>query len=100
MSNGVQIARMRVQGLRYIPAQFTVQQGMPVEWHIDATGTAGCAQVLIAPKLGLREYLPRQGEKVITFTPTELGTIPFSCGMGMTTRGAAFTVIPQKNNIQ
>ena len=96
---GVQIAKMRVVGLEYIPSRFTVAQGVPVEWRIDGTQAAGCGQIIIAPVLGVTEYLPRQGEKVIKFTPGELGRIIFSCSMGMTTSGAAFTVMPNDKGI-
>jgi len=92
--NGVQVARMRVTGLNYYPARFTVAKGVPVEWVVDGSGAAGCAQVIVAPSLGITEYLPRIGEKTISFIPRAVGTISFSCPMGMTTRGAAFTVVP------
>ncbi len=91
--NGVQIADMRVQGLQYYPSQFVVKKGMPVEWRIDGSGAAGCAQVITAPKLKLNAYLPAQGVKTVKFTPQEAGEIKFSCSMGMTTPGAKFIVI-------
>jgi len=92
--NGRQIVEMKVTGLTYAPSKFTIKQGIPVEWRIDGTQAQGCAQVITVPKLGIIEYLPPQGTKTITFTPQEAGTIPFSCTMGMTTRGSAFTVVP------
>lgn len=90
---GKQIVNMKVAGLSYTPHRFTVVQGIPVEWRIDGSRAQGCAQVITAPKLGITEYLPPDQIKTITFTPEDLGTIPFSCTMGMTTRGAAFTVV-------
>lgn len=96
---GKQIVNMRVNGLSYSPSTFTVVKGVPVEWHIDGTGAQGCAQVITVPSLGITEYLPQQGEKVISFTPESTGTIPFSCTMGMTTRGAAFTVVENTQGI-
>lgn len=92
--NGKQIARMRVRGLQYEPSQFTVRAGIPVEWRIEGSGAGGCAQVVTLPALGIAERLPKSGEKVITFTPREPGRLAFQCGMGMTTPGAAFIVIP------
>lgn len=91
--DGKQVVNMKVVGLSYTPHRFTVVQGIPVEWRIDGSRAQGCAQVITAPKLGITEYLPPQGIKTITFTPEEIGTISFSCTMGMTTRGAAFTVV-------
>lgn len=91
--NGVQVVEMAVNGLTYTPSRFTVQQGIPVEWQVDGTRAQGCAQVITVPKIGLTKYLSPSGITTITFTPEETGTLEFSCTMGMTTRGAAFTVV-------
>lgn len=96
---GKQIVNMKVTGLSYSPHTFTVVKGVPVEWHIDGTQAEGCAQVITVPSLGITEYLSRQTEKVITFTPQAIGQIPFSCTMGMTTRGSAFTVVENTQGI-
>ena len=96
---GKQIVNMKVTGLGYSPHTFTVVKGIPVEWHIDGTRAEGCAQVITIPTLGITEYLPQQGEKVIAFTPESTGKIPFSCTMGMTTRGSAFTVVENTQGI-
>lgn len=97
--NGKQIVQMKVVGLSYSPYQFVVYQGVPVEWQIDGTQAEGCAQVITAPSIGITEYLPKDGIKTITFTPQKLGTLSFSCTMGMTTQGAAFTVVPNTKGI-
>lgn len=99
MVDGAQVVRMKVVGLEYSPSRFTVLQGVPVRWEIDGTRAAGCGQVITVPSLGITEYLPRQGTKTITFTPAEVGTIQFSCTMGMTTRGAAFEVVPNPDGV-
>lgn len=92
--DGRQLVQMKVVGLDYIPSKFKVLQGIPVDFEIDGTQARGCAQVLTIPKLNIVEYLPREGTKTISFTPNELGSIPFRCTMGMTTWGAAFEVVP------
>lgn len=97
---GKQIVNMKVTGLGYSPHTFTVVKGVPVEWHIDGTQAEGCAQVITVPSLGITEYLSQQTEKVVTFTPQSTGQIPFSCTMGMTTRGSAFTVVENTQKIQ
>lgn len=93
IANGVQVVKMTVNGLSYTPSRFTVQQGVPVEWQVDGTRAQGCAQVITVPKLGLTKYLSPDRVTSITFTPKNTGTLEFSCTMGMTTRGAAFTVV-------
>jgi sulfite exporter TauE/SafE/plastocyanin domain-containing protein/copper chaperone CopZ len=97
--DGKQIVDMTVSGYTYTPSKFTVVAGVPVWWRIDGRNAAGCGQVLVMPTLGISKYLSPEGITTITFTPTEIGTIPFNCSMGMMTRGAAFTVVPNTTGI-
>lgn len=91
--DGKQVVKMTVSGLDYYPHQFTVMEDTPVEWQIDGSDAVGCAQVISVPKLGVVEYLSPTEVTKISFTPDEPGRISFSCTMGMTTRGSAFTVV-------
>ena len=95
--DGKQIVDMKIVGYRYVPYQFAVLQGVPVEWRIDAQQAAGCGRILVAPKAGVRKLLPF-GPTSITFTPQEPGDIRFNCGMGMMTRGAKITVLANPEN--
>lgn len=97
--DGKQIVRMKVSGYTYTPNKFTVVEGVPVEWQIDGGGASGCGKVVVMPSLGLSKYLSPQGITTINFTPTQTGTIPFNCSMGMMTRGSEFTVIPNTTGI-
>jgi sulfite exporter TauE/SafE len=89
-----QIVVMRIEGFSYIPSQFTVKEGVPVEWRIDASEAAGCGRILIAPGLGIRKLLSNNSTTMISFIPPYAGEFGFNCGMGMMTRGAKFTVVP------
>ena len=89
---GKQIVEMKVVGFDYLPAQFNLLQGVPVEWRIDGKGAQGCAQIISVPSLGITERLSKDQPKVITFTPQKTGKIKFSCSMGMAGPGM-FTVI-------
>jgi uncharacterized protein len=89
-----QVAVMRIVGFEYIPNRFTVRQGVPVEWRIDASEAAGCGRILIAPKLGVRKLLPANSTTMISFIPQETGDFGFNCGMGMMTPNSKFTVVP------
>jgi uncharacterized protein len=89
-----QIVVMRIEGYSYIPSQFTVKEGVPVEWRIDASEAAGCGRILIAPGLGIRKLLSNNSTTMISFIPPYAGEFGFNCGMGMMTRGAKFTVVP------
>lgn len=92
--DGKQIAEMKIVGLDYEPHRFSVKQGVPVLWRIDASEAAGCGRILIAPKLGLRRLLSPAATNVIAFTPNEPGDLQFNCGMGMMTPDSGFTVVP------
>ena len=60
---------MRIVGLDYIPNRFTVKQGVPVEWRIDASEAAACGRILLAPRLGIRTLLSSNSTTTVSFTP-------------------------------
>jgi plastocyanin domain-containing protein len=90
---GKQVAEMKIVGLSYEPNHFTVTQGTPVVWRINAEEAEGCGRILIVPKLRVRTYLQPRATNVITFTPDQPGEIEFNCGMGMMTPNSRFTVV-------
>ena len=99
-SGDEQVIKMTESGRGYSPNQFTVQVNRPVKWVVNATSVFSCASNLIMPKYGIDVQL-KKGENIIQFTPTEVGEIPFSCGMGMYTgkfivveKGSGSGVIP------
>lgn len=67
-------------------APITVQKGIPVKWTItiDAADLNNCNEKFVVPAYNL-EYTLKPGENVVEFTPTDAGTIPYSCWMGMIT---------------
>jgi sulfite exporter TauE/SafE len=91
---GKQVVVMRIDGFSYIPNRFTVMQGVPVEWRIDASEAAACGRFLLAPGLGIRKLLSDRSTTMISFVPQQAGEFGFNCGMGMMTPGSKFTVIP------
>jgi Cu+-exporting ATPase len=90
-----QIVAMRIDGFNYIPNRFTVTQGVPVEWRIDASEAAACGRFLLAPGLGIRKILSDRNTTMISFIPQQAGDFGFNCGMGMMTPGSKFTVVPK-----
>jgi sulfite exporter TauE/SafE len=89
-----QVVVMRIDGFSYIPNRFTVTQGVPVEWRIDASEAAACGRFLLAPGLGIRKLLSDRNTTMISFIPQQAGEFGFNCGMGMMTPGSKFTVVP------
>lgn len=82
--DGFQIVRMAETSRGYQPSSLSVRKGVPVRWIIDARDPYSCAASLVVPKIGVERVLS-PGENVIEFTPKSIGTIPFSCSMGMYT---------------
>jgi len=80
----IQIIKMTESGSGYSPNKFTIIKDRPVRWIITAEAPYSCASALIVPSLNIRQQLKR-GENIIEFTPTKIGSIPFSCSMGMYT---------------
>ena len=82
VEDGVQIVNSTLSSGRY-PA-ITVQAELPVKWIIDAPQGSinGCNNRMFIPEYNI-EYQLQTGENIIEFTPTETGTFPFSCWMGM-----------------
>lgn len=77
-----QIVTMSVGQTGYAPNRFTIREGVPTRWVINAQSNSGCLAVIQAPKLGIRTLL-KPGKNVVEFTPRIAGAIPFSCSMGM-----------------
>lgn len=82
IQNGVQIVNMTQDSLGYNPNSFNIKKGIPVRWVINSTNAFTCAASIIMQKYNIRRSL-KAGENIIEFTPTESGTVPFTCSMGM-----------------
>jgi sulfite exporter TauE/SafE/copper chaperone CopZ len=82
MEDGYQTVRSTLLPGNY-PA-ITVQAGVPVKWTIDAPQGSinGCNNRIFIPEYDV-EYAFKTGENLIEFTPTETGSFPYSCWMGM-----------------
>lgn len=82
LQDGVQLVRSSLASGRY--PNITVQEGVPVRWTIDAPQGSinGCNNAMVIPAYGVQHQF-QQGENTIEFTPTEAGTVSYSCWMGM-----------------
>ena len=79
---GVQTITMTQTASGYTPNTLRVKAGIPVQWVITSESSYTCASSIVVPSLGIRGNL-KKGQNVVTFTPTQKGSIPFSCSMGM-----------------
>lgn len=80
--NGVQVVKMTQKANGYFPNKFTIKKGVPVKWVVTSETPNSCASSLISSQLDIRKIL-NAGENIFEFTPDKVGTIKFSCSMGM-----------------
>jgi sulfite exporter TauE/SafE/copper chaperone CopZ len=82
LADGGQEVQTRVESGRYYP--LIVQAGVPVRWILNVTADDlnGCNNPVTIPQYGIRKQLV-PGENLIEFTPTQAGTIGYTCWMGM-----------------
>jgi len=78
----VQVVNMTVDLKGYTPSVIKLKKDVPVRWVIDGKQISGCTNEIIVPDLGINKKLIK-GQNIIEFTPTKVGTIGFSCWMGM-----------------
>jgi hypothetical protein len=74
--------RMTVDRSGFTPNKFVLKKGVPVKWIIDGKELNGCNKGIQVPAYDLKFDI-KPGEQIIEFTPTESGTIRWSCWMGM-----------------
>lgn len=92
VENGVQVVRMVQNSSGYEPNSFVIKKNIPVRWIVNSTDPYSCASSIVSAELNVRQAL-QAGENVIEFTPTKVGSIRFSCSMGM--YNGVFTVVDQ-----
>ncbi|MBU2638627.1 MAG: sulfite exporter TauE/SafE family protein [Nanoarchaeota archaeon] len=82
VKDGYQEIRMDVLSSGWSPNKFVLKKGVPVKWIINGKQLNGCNNAIQVPKLDI-DFRINPGLQTIEFTPTETGTISWSCWMGM-----------------
>lgn len=90
-ADGFQKVSIDVTDNGYIASADTLRVGVPVRVTLSTERTRGCARAFTVPEYGISKILPETGEEVVEFTPKEVGTLAYSCSMGMYT--GHFTII-------
>lgn len=83
VADGFQNVSIRVTAGGYEPNRIRVNKGEPVRLTLKSVDAFSCASAFRIPSLGIAKNLAPNEVAVIEFTPSNLGTIPFSCAMGM-----------------
>jgi len=77
-----QVVEMRVTSWGFEPSVLKIKNNIPVKFIVRGDQITGCTNKIVIPSQGIAKNLAK-GENVIEFTPSESGTVPFSCWMGM-----------------
>ena len=90
LENGVQKIRITADK-GYHPAHIQLQKGVPAEITFHRATPSNCYKEILFEEEGILEPIGVDEEKVIRFTPQELGQHEFSCGMKM--QKGSYTVV-------
>lgn len=90
LENGVQKIRITAEK-GYHPAHIQLQKGIPAEIIFHRVTPSKCYKEILFEEEGILEPIAQDEEKVIRFTPQDLGEHEFSCGMKM--QKGTYTVV-------
>lgn len=90
LENGIQKIRITAEK-GYHPAHIQLQKGTPAEITFHRTTPSNCYKEILFEEEGILEPIGVDKEKIIRFTPQELGQHEFSCGMKM--QKGSYTVV-------
>ena len=90
LENGVQKIRITADK-GYHPANIQLQKGIPAEISFHRVTPSNCYKEILFEEEGILEPIAQDEEKVIRFTPQDLGEHEFSCGMKM--QKGTYTVV-------
>lgn len=90
LENGVQKIRITADK-GYHPAHIQLQKGIPAEITFHRVTPSNCYKEVLFEEEGILEPIAQDEEKVIRFTPQDLGEHEFSCGMKM--QKGSYTVV-------
>ncbi|ORO79703.1 heavy metal translocating P-type ATPase [Streptococcus oralis] len=90
LENGVQKIRITADK-GYHPAHIQLQKGIPAEITFHRVTPSNCYKEVLFEEEGILEPIAQDEEKIIRFTPQDLGEHEFSCGMKM--QKGSYTVV-------
>ena len=90
LEDGVQKIRITAEK-GYHPAHIQLQKGIPAEITFHRVTPSNCYKEILFEEEGILEPIAQDEEKIIRFTPQDLGEHEFSCGMKM--QKGTYTVV-------
>jgi sulfite exporter TauE/SafE/copper chaperone CopZ len=88
--DGTQTLTTYQDGDGYSPPNVSIFAGIPTRWIVKSSTTSTCAAFLVVPGLGKQVRL-HQGDNQIDLPALPVGTLSYSCAMGM--YGGQITVV-------
>lgn len=83
-TSGTRVA-IAVTDSGFVPGTATVRAGESVTIVVTRQTDQTCAKEIVFPGQNIRKELPLGQPVQITFTPSQKGDVPYTCGMGMVT---------------
>lgn len=91
INNGIQEVTINVYSNGYKSNTNTLKVNVPVRLTLISNNVRSCAKAFAIPEFNIFKVLPTDGTETIEFTPTKVGTLTYTCSMGMYT--GSFKVI-------
>ena len=82
LTGEVQNVKLTVSGGSYLLTPSVLKKDVPVRLEADLSTVRGCSRDVVISAFGVRKYV-KEGDNIITFTPTKTGTINIACSMNM-----------------
>jgi len=83
INNGKQEVTIYIGGHGYRSDTHTLKVGVPVKLTLVSQNAQGCARAFTIPDLNFFKVLPANGTQIIEFTPKSVGSLIYTCSMGM-----------------
>jgi len=82
-ASGIQEVAITVRSNGYSASASILKAGVPVRLELVTNNTNGCSRAFTIPSLKISKILPQTGTETVEFTPTQKGTLVYTCSMGM-----------------
>lgn len=83
IEDGVQNITINVNNHGYEASSNTIKVGVPVKLELITNNVLGCSRAFTIPEYNISKVLPQTGSEIVEFTPSKVGSLTYTCSMGM-----------------
>ena len=94
--DGIQHLVIKVASGSYTPSRLKAIADVPTDLTFRTNGLSGCTRVTVIPSLGVQRSLPSTGDDTIDLGRPQVGSLRYTCGMGMYSGSIKFTTEQSK----